>query len=79
MGTITAGVDLAKNVFSACEVDEAGRVLRRHDLKRDAFVVWLAQLPAGTVVAYRPAAARTTGRDGVPDSASFRGSWRRSS
>ena len=49
MGTITAGVDLAKNVFSACEVDEAGRVLRRHDLKRDAFVVWLAQLPAGTV------------------------------
>jgi transposase len=51
MGTITAGVDLAKNVFSACEVDEAGRVLRRHDLERDAFALLLAQLPAGTVVA----------------------------
>ena len=51
MGTITIGVDLAKSVFSVCEVDGAGRVLRRMDLKRDAFVTWLAQVPAGTVVA----------------------------
>lgn len=51
MTTITIGVDLAKNVFSACEVDGAGRVLRRHDLRRAAFEVWLAQVPAGTVVA----------------------------
>ena len=51
MSTITIGVDLAKSVFSVCEMDGAGRVLRRLDLKRDAFAVWLSQLPAGTVVA----------------------------
>lgn len=51
MSTITIGVDLAKNVFSVCEVDCSGHVLRRRDLKRDAFAVWLAQVPAGTVVA----------------------------
>ena len=51
MSTITIGVDLAKSTFSTCEVDGAGHVLRRQDLKRDAFVVWLAQVPAGTVVA----------------------------
>jgi transposase len=51
VGTITVGVDLAKQVFSACEVDGAGRVRRRLDLRRDAFAAWLAQLPAGTVVA----------------------------
>jgi len=51
MSTITVGVDLAKNVFSVCEVDGAGRVLRRCDLKREALALWLAQLPAGTVVA----------------------------
>jgi len=51
MNTITVGVDLAKSVFSVCEVDAAGHVLRRRELKRDAFAVWLAQLPAGTVVA----------------------------
>jgi transposase len=51
MSTITIGVDLAKNVFSVCEVDGNGHVLRRQDLKRDAFVAWLAQQPAGTVVA----------------------------
>ena len=51
MSTITLGVDLAKSVFSACEMDGAGHVLRRQDLKRDAFAVWLTQRPAGTVVA----------------------------
>jgi transposase len=51
MNTITIGVDLAKSVFSVCEVDGGGRLLRRLDLKRDAFALWLAQLPAGTVVA----------------------------
>jgi transposase len=51
MSTITLGVDLAKNVFSVCAVDAGGHVLRRLDLKRDAFAVWLAQVPAGTVVA----------------------------
>lgn len=51
MSTITIGVDLAKNVFSACEMDAAGHVLRRQELKRDAFAAWLGQQPAGTVVA----------------------------
>jgi transposase len=51
MSTITLGVDLAKSVFSVCKVDGSGRVLERRELKREAFAVWLAQLPTGTVVA----------------------------
>lgn len=51
MSTITLGVDLAKRVFSVCEVDAAGHVLRRQDLKREAFAAWLGQQAAGTVVA----------------------------
>lgn len=51
MGTITIGVDLAKQVFSVCEVDAVGRVRQRKDLRRAAFAAWLAQVPAGTTVA----------------------------
>jgi transposase len=51
MNTITIGVDLAKQVFSVCEVNASGRVLRRQELPREAFALWLAQQPAGTVVA----------------------------
>lgn len=56
MNTISAaaglvGVDLAKTVFSICGVDGRGRVLRRQDLRREAFELWLSQLAAGTVVA----------------------------
>ena len=51
MATITIGVDLAKCLFSTCELDAAGRVLRRRELHRDAFAVWLATVPAGTIVA----------------------------
>ncbi|KQZ77880.1 transposase [Rhodanobacter sp. Root561] len=51
MSTITLGVDLAKSVFSVCEVEASGRFVRRLDLKRDAFSAWLAQQPANTVVA----------------------------
>ncbi len=51
MNTITIGVDLAKNVFSICEVDASGRVLQRKELQRAAFSAWLVQVPAGTVVA----------------------------
>jgi transposase len=51
VNTITIGVDLAKDLFSVCAVDAAGHVLRRQELRRDAFVLWLAQVPAGTVVA----------------------------
>ena len=51
MNTITIGVDLAKCMFSTCTLDASGRVLRRRDLGRDAFAAWLAQQPAGTVIA----------------------------
>lgn len=51
MSNITIGVDLAKHTFSVCEVDGAGRVRQRKDLRRAAFAAWLAQRPAGTVVA----------------------------
>ncbi|MGB8377443.1 MAG: IS110 family transposase, partial [Rhodanobacteraceae bacterium] len=51
MNTITIGVELAKRVFSVCEVDGAGHVLARRDLGREAFALWLAQLPVGSVVA----------------------------
>ena len=51
MSTITIGVDLAKSVFSVCEVDTADHVLGRRDLGREAFGLWLAQVPPGTVVA----------------------------
>jgi transposase len=52
MSTITTlGVDLAKQVFSVCEMDGGGHVLRRQELRREAFGVWLTQVPSGTVVA----------------------------
>ena len=45
------GVDLAKNRFAFCALDADGRVLRRGELSRSAFAQWLANLPAGTIVA----------------------------
>ncbi|SFN70479.1 hypothetical protein SAMN05216289_15313, partial [Dokdonella immobilis] len=51
MTTITIGVDLAKNVFSVCSANAAGRVLDRKDLRREAFAAYLVQLPPGTRVA----------------------------
>ena len=51
MSTITIGVNLAKSAFSACAVDGAGHVLRRQDLRREPFGLWLALLPPATVVA----------------------------
>src|SRR3546814_12882762 len=52
MGTnTTIGLDLAKLVFSVCEQDASGRNLQRKDLRRVALAPWLAQLPAGTIVA----------------------------
>jgi len=51
MNTITMGVDLAKQVFSVCEMAATGHVVSRRDLGREAFALWLAQVPVGTVVA----------------------------
>ena len=39
MSTITIGIDLAKQSFSACEMDAGGRVRQRKDFRRDAFAV----------------------------------------
>jgi len=51
MESITVGLDLAKQVFSVCIMDAQGRVTQRRELKRDGLAEWLAQLPAGAVVA----------------------------
>lgn len=51
MRTITIGVDLAKQAFSICVLDAAGRVQQRRELSRSAFETWLVQVPAGTVIA----------------------------
>lgn len=51
MATITLGVDLSKQVFSVCQLDARGRLVQRRDLGREAFQAWLAQRPAGAIVA----------------------------
>uniref|UniRef100_UPI0025F4862D IS110 family transposase n=1 Tax=Stenotrophomonas sp. UBA7606 TaxID=1947559 RepID=UPI0025F4862D len=51
MRTITIGVDLAKQVFSVCAADAAGRIQERRELRREAFIQWLPRVPEGTVVA----------------------------
>ena len=51
MRTITIGVDLAKQVFSVCAADAAGRIQERRELRREAFIQWLPSVPEGTVVA----------------------------
>ena len=51
MNTTTVGVDLAKTIFAVCVMDGQGRVLRHLQLRREALAAWLAQVPAGTVVA----------------------------
>ena len=50
MNITSGGVDLAKDVFSVCALDGAGRVAERRDLKREAFGAWLRRLPAGCVI-----------------------------
>lgn len=45
------GVDLAKTVIQVHAVDKAGHRVVSRALKRDQFLVWCAQLPAGCLVA----------------------------
>ena len=45
------GVDLAKNVIQVHAVDAAGRRVVTRAFKRDQFVAWCVQLPAGCLVA----------------------------
>ena len=57
MGEITraliarVGVDLAKRVIQVHAVDAAGRRVVSRALKRDQFIAWCVQLPAGCLVA----------------------------
>jgi transposase len=52
MSEITrVGVDLAKRVIQVHAVDAAGRRVVARALKREQFMAWCAQLPAGCVVA----------------------------
>lgn len=46
----TIGIDLAKEVFAVCAMDNTGAVIYNKLLKRDAFVNWGLQLPAGSRV-----------------------------
>jgi len=48
---IRVGVDLAKNVIQVHAVDAAGKVVMNRALKRDKFLAWCADLPAGCLVA----------------------------
>ena len=45
------GVDLAKNVIQVHAVDGAGRRVVARSFKREGFLAWCAQLPAGCLVA----------------------------
>lgn len=57
MGEITraliarVGADLAKRVIQVHAVDAAGRRVLSRSIRRDQFIVWCAQLPAGCLVA----------------------------
>ena len=48
---VRVGVDLAKNVIQVHAVDASGRRVVARAIKRDQFLAWCAQLPAGCVVA----------------------------
>ena len=48
---VRVGVDLAKNVIQVHAVDRAGRRVVSRAIKREQFLAWCAQLPAGCVLA----------------------------
>ncbi len=45
------GVDLAKNVIQVHAVDSAGKVVTNRAVKREKFLLWCADLPAGCLIA----------------------------
>jgi transposase len=45
------GVDLAKNVIQVHAVDALGKMVMNRALSRDKFLLWCAQLPAGSLIA----------------------------
>ncbi len=48
---VRVGVDLAKNLIQVHAVDAAGRKVVGRAFKRDQFIAWCEQLPAGCLVA----------------------------
>jgi transposase len=50
-GTVRVGVDLAKRVIQVHAVNAAGKVQTTRALRREQFIEWCAQLPAGCTVA----------------------------
>lgn len=52
MSNVTrVGVDLAKNVIQVHAVDASGKVVTNRALKREKFLLWCADLPAGCLIA----------------------------
>ena len=52
MSNITrVGVDMAKNLIQVHAVDLTGKVVTNRAVKRENFLHWCAQLPAGCLVA----------------------------
>ena len=48
---VRVGVDLAKNVIQVHAVDKAGRRVAAKAIKREQFMAWCMQLPAGCLIA----------------------------
>jgi len=57
-----AGVDIAKSVFEVAVSKEPGRVCGRRRLSRGTFLMFLAQIPQGTVVMEACGSAHYWGR-----------------
>jgi transposase len=52
MHTITrVGVDLTKYLIQVHAVDAAGKVVTNRALKREKFLLWCADVPAGCLIA----------------------------
>ncbi|KWF97545.1 transposase [Burkholderia diffusa] len=58
----TIGIDLAKEVFAVCVLDECGAVRERRVLRRAAFERWAVQAPAGTIAMESCSSAHHWGR-----------------
>ena len=56
------GIDIAKRVFHAVGMDKRGEIVLRKRLSRHDLIPFLAKLPP-YASAWKPVAARTTGRD----------------
>src|ERR1039457_5337876 len=79
---VRVGVDLAKRVIQVHAVDAAGRRVVGRALKREQFMAWCVQLPAGCLVAMEACSsahhwalrgARLLGADDRPPSCRFDG------